>query len=828
MRAVGGEQRRIQMEEQETTAALAAGLTGTREHNRIAPRWASRKRPPSDHDAEQAPPPPPKVRRRHSSPEPPRGTDSGGGSRGDHGGPARAASPSPSYSRSSEAGSENIPGSMISPQEKQISTALALRKKYTLGVQQLFCSLVGFDPENRDGVPIGGERCDELLGDVCLMGFDLTEANHDNVVAQVRPGCKAVGDHNVAVCSGSMFFAPACASTITFATLSHSHLHQCLKNIRGGATASAPAEYCHDGRLNLELVRRKDPALAESCDVGLRWEVLAWQVRDEPGALRIIQAACNRKIGSQMKETEMQAVSRLSDICASLARSRGDATVPYAEARQRLARTMPAVADSADFTGLLRFVVSLGAERAPFLKYARQFIGLRGQGRHVRLSLFSEASKLPDGLPHIMIAMIVMAYTAPKEFFTDGISRYVSPSDFKVFSRDGARSREATASARKAEALLRYFHHDCQQAGVFAGHAEHDCVDFFALLDSTVARFMTEKHCGARHEQISSLAHIADIFESELLTRFKCTHESLPDMRTLIGFEPAKPETPSSAPAASQRSSKNNLEPKVIEFEHGVPLTQQDTWQKQVDSQKVPWHSSTAGAGVPLEIARAQLMHALRLCDQALMAKVKDRIEIWRTDGDMGVRSSGEHEEGEIAFVPMVSSISFVNAPAKRGQPNPLAVEVAGFDLDNGDDRVTSLMIAPCCRQPPRGVSYEDCEKPWFVHPFWAMKRVNTAPGSTAPAGDQEMPNMEIQYMSLDQIFSASVPLGVEQVQVAGYSKMRVPVAVNTGSLTDGDALIIGAPKDKKKKPQEDFRWDSRPRGNPKKEDTTTKQDAFV
>ena len=50
-----------------------------------------------------------------------------------------------------------------------------------------------------------------------------------------------------------------------------------------------------------------------------------------------------------MKETEMQAVARLSDICGGLARSSGDGRVPYAEARVRLGRTMPAVADSPEY-----------------------------------------------------------------------------------------------------------------------------------------------------------------------------------------------------------------------------------------------------------------------------------------------------------------------------------------------------------------------------------------------------------------------------------------------------------------------------------------------
>ena len=105
---------------------------------------------------------------------PDRSSDRGPSKRQCHaspGGHAESDSPAP----------EGIPASMLSPQERQISTALSLRKKYSLGIQQLTCQLVGFDPANRDGLPLGGHRCDQLLGDIFCMGFDLTEAQHDNV-----------------------------------------------------------------------------------------------------------------------------------------------------------------------------------------------------------------------------------------------------------------------------------------------------------------------------------------------------------------------------------------------------------------------------------------------------------------------------------------------------------------------------------------------------------------------------------------------------------------------------------------------------------------------
>ena len=103
--------------------------------------------------------------------------------------------------------------------------------------------LVGFDPENRDGIPINGGRCDALLGDICAMGFDTAEANHDNICVQVKPGDQFVADFNRCVCAGSEMLAdiPDGGDTISFGKLSHSYLHQTIKNILGGSA-------CHRSR----------------------------------------------------------------------------------------------------------------------------------------------------------------------------------------------------------------------------------------------------------------------------------------------------------------------------------------------------------------------------------------------------------------------------------------------------------------------------------------------------------------------------------------------------------------------------------------------------
>ena len=59
-----------------------------------------------------------------------------------------------------------VPPMMMDPATKQITQSLGLRKQFRVSaeLQYLATMLLGFDPNNRDGIPLNGERCDSLLG----------------------------------------------------------------------------------------------------------------------------------------------------------------------------------------------------------------------------------------------------------------------------------------------------------------------------------------------------------------------------------------------------------------------------------------------------------------------------------------------------------------------------------------------------------------------------------------------------------------------------------------------------------------------------------------
>ena len=188
--------------------------------------------------------------------------------------------------------------------QSQIRNAKQLIEQYKLpgGPRFLPPSLVGFDVANRDGIPMDGTRCDCLLGDIASMGWDLEEANFGNICVEERPDQHEVFEYNLRACGEGEFLAPLDCERLPYGSLSHSHLHQCLKNIAGRAVAKAPEAFVVAGRLCPETISRLQPDLAESVRTGLQWTILSWRIRDVPGARELIQAAMNRKAGVHMKE----------------------------------------------------------------------------------------------------------------------------------------------------------------------------------------------------------------------------------------------------------------------------------------------------------------------------------------------------------------------------------------------------------------------------------------------------------------------------------------------------------------------------------------------
>ncbi|MCP4240221.1 MAG: hypothetical protein GY772_06630, partial [bacterium] len=654
------------------------------------------------------------------------------------------------------------------PTGRQVHRAMQLREKYRLpgGKKILPPDLVGFDAENRDGIPLNGLRCDAPLGEIATMGWHHDEANFENICVEERPGSDALLKYNNAICASQEYLADVTSNSMHWGTISHSHLHQCLKNILGGAKAREPSGLCRGGHLSLEIVAGEQPALAQDCRCGLEWEVLSWRVRDDPGAVRLIQSACNRKGSAQLRETDMQAVARLSWICTSM-KQPGSNGVSFAAAKDALAKTMPHLAGSGDFLGMLRFVVTLGAEGAPFIRDLKTFVGLRGENRAVRSSTFANVAHLPQTLPHVMVGLIVMAYTAPASFFVDGYSRFLTAADIRLLcDRDAS---IPSADALLGERILRYFHRACGKAKVFADLTNPERLDFLCALDACLCRSLTGKHLGVRQESCPTLLRVAQEFYEDLrkLSKAKLPEPSWPAPTPV----PPCPRARGTAPPA--------LEPKVISFRDGEAVDAQESYEETITTEVVPWTRSLPS--LVQDCARSQLLLDLAALERQFRPEGQaDKVEIRRSsNGAVHVVAARDLVAGELALPPMVPSLHFLALAGKPGVVQASAA-VTVPPCFGGE----ALVISPCTRLPPRGVLLEDWGKEPFADPGWLMQR-STNPGTA---------NCSLVYIPVNAIarFGVGIPppnLGKASVQ--DHRKGELPLLTNHKALRSGGELIL-------------------------------------
>ena len=140
--------------------------------------------------------------------------------------------------------------------EPLVRQAAAFRTKYRVSdsLLRLPISQVGFHRHNRDGQPVSGLRCESLLKELLHYGFDVSEANTGGIVVAAG-GSDSIEHFNIGACAGDGKLAPVVTGFIKYGSLSHSHLHQVLKNIAAGVRADVPGICSGDGYLSLELLR---------------------------------------------------------------------------------------------------------------------------------------------------------------------------------------------------------------------------------------------------------------------------------------------------------------------------------------------------------------------------------------------------------------------------------------------------------------------------------------------------------------------------------------------------------------------------------------------
>ena len=178
-------------------------------------------------------------------------------------------------------------------------------------------------------------------------------------------------DFNKNACDGDSFNAPVETGMIAYGSLSHSHLHQVLRNVRGGGVCSVP-EVSELGKFSLAKLKSQDPAFARAAETGLLWDILSFAIEDEvPDGCAIIQSAMNSKNGMFLLRHETQALAALVDY--TYASAVAERALSLDAARRKLKVTCPEFASDKDFLELYRYVIDLGSGSAGFLPDLRAF-----------------------------------------------------------------------------------------------------------------------------------------------------------------------------------------------------------------------------------------------------------------------------------------------------------------------------------------------------------------------------------------------------------------------------------------------------------------------
>jgi hypothetical protein len=685
-----------------------------------------------------------------------------------------------------------------------VRRAAALRTKYRRqgGLVRIPVEQVGFHPKNRDGQPPNGSRCMELFREILDVGFDAEESNNGGIVVEAHPGSTAVYDFNREACFGDPFHVPVVTGWIAYGSLSHSHLHQVLRNIRGGGACTVPG-VSESGKYSMAKLRAADAPFCIAAETGLLWDILSFAIEDEePDGCAIIQAAMNSKNSLFLMRHEMQALAAL--VQYTHASAVAERALSLEAARRKLKATCPEFASDPNFLELYRFVIDLGSGAASFLPDLRSFHErfVDPKVRRLRLTDFAAMNLFPAEMPYLKIAGIKYAYACDAQLVRHGFC--------EALSAKGVREALATAALRvvagDADTLLDFFHRLCLPGGPAGGSASAAA----GLASPAVAgkdKSMRTKFLGNLDKDVfgiilgplSEAPRLAALFDS-------CGHAYLRMLQLFPGisfpsYPHALPAAVAAGPAAGKAASKADvLVPKVIDFVDGKPVTQQASVVEGVRPERFHWSAfmDTAEAARPLdeEAARSAVACALSTLRRHHSGGGDD-MHILRGGEQKSLRvvAARDIKKGQLKIAPLVNHPMRIMMQCQQGWAPEVLVR-------RGGECKTMYLSATASFPPIRQGTLARSEHEWaeasavaesgaprfgdhdwkanhFPWPFWAVKRGETAEGT----------NCGLENITINTVHTSTA----DEADVDAY-EVVVPMIVNHSDISKGTELIAHWP----------------------------------
>jgi hypothetical protein len=657
--------------------------------------------------------------------------------------------------------------------DKVVKLAAALRMKYRRpgGLVRIPVEQVAFHPCNRDGRPPSGARCIELCKDILDVGFDAGEADSNGVLVAAKPGSTHFQDFYSMAAEVDTLLAPAVAGCIMFGSLSHSHLHQILRNVRAGMPCPGiPAVAGPDGlTFSLERLRSVDVAFASAVTTGLLWEILDHAMMDEePEACSIIQAALNMKNGMALLSHEMQAISAMCRmqphptpaVAGNELHGARVAALSVEVARRRLRLTLPEFAGSDSFIDMYRYVLDLGGAQSAFLAdlgtFHEQFVDPKC--RRLRPEVFKCFNMLLPQHPHLKVAAAKFAYTCGGNQVRSGYCEAVNGKMIK----DVTAQESMQVVVEKAERMLRFFHAEipCLSAvadrsggGGSSSHGRGSClnaslrVKFLGNLDKDLFGevFLATKDGLPR--DVASRLHDVGAASGRYYHRLKALcEEHCPDVKL-----PSFPgELPSSVPVAAVAATPkaSPLQPELLQFSQGT-LVHASSVEVAADvAQHFAWsefmETADCSRGLELDAGKSAVFTALSSLRRVLCGNLGQQLAIYKGGDAKFVRvvAVAALKAGELKLVPMVQNIMKVMTADSGGAPPQVNVvgqhitrsfylcQTVSLPPRRGStvfDSVAELTAAATAVAVTSSTAASLCDHSWkashFPWPFWAMRR---------------------------------------------------------------------------------------------------------
>ena len=227
----------------------------------------------------------------------------------------------------------------LGPSQCDYLCLVILKQRKEAKVLRLHCSMVGFDPENRQKAGGSSTEVQPLVEDIQILGFNWDEVKHA-LCAEVPPNDSKVEEFNRQWVEGATVeMAPVEKGSIRYGALACGHTNQGLRCIHARVACDNP-KLGDDGHYDVDVIEKKDPLMAQAVREGLEWTVLSWQCRYlYPGLFATLQEA--RNAGSHVARAahELSGLLHVHELWARQINSKE--TLDYAALTRAMVRSKP-------------------------------------------------------------------------------------------------------------------------------------------------------------------------------------------------------------------------------------------------------------------------------------------------------------------------------------------------------------------------------------------------------------------------------------------------------------------------------------------------------